>query len=67
MKAAVIALTVAVLLVGGILIGVLINGQNIDKEAAYKACMTDKGVYETSNTSDMADMAESCYASIYGD
>lgn len=43
----------------------VVNG-NV-QEADYRACMEAKGVYETSNTEDMADMAESCYGSVYGD
>ncbi len=38
-----------------------------EKEADYRACMADRGVYETTNIDDMADMSDSCWSAVYGD
>ena len=51
-----------------VIVVIALNALNAStQEADYRACLEAKGIYETSSTSDMADMAESCYASVYGD
>ncbi|MFJ6534427.1 hypothetical protein [Microbacterium sp. NPDC091662] len=66
MKVAVISLSAAVVVLLVIVGVVLFNVQRSVQEADYRACMTDRGVYDTSNTSDMVDMAEACHQAVYG-
>ncbi len=66
--AIVLAAIVSGALIVSALIVVLALGavQKSTQEADYRACVTAAGVYDTNDTGEMADIAERCYESVYG-
>lgn len=66
MKVAVIALSSAVVVLLVVVGVVLFNVQRSVQEADYRSCLSDRGIYDTSDTSEMVDMAEACHQAVYG-
>lgn len=58
----------ALIIAATIIVVVVVNGAtSATQESDYRACLEAKGVYDTNSTSDMTDMAETCYKAVYGE
>lgn len=59
---------VAAVVVLGIIIIVMMNAQTAaTKEADYRACLAERGIYETADIDEMVSYADACYSSVYGE
>lgn len=65
--AAVWALVAAVVVLGVVIV-VMMNAQTAaTKEADYRACLAERGIYDTTDIDEMVSYADTCYSSVYGE
>lgn len=55
------------LIVAALIVVIALNVVNGNvQEADYRACLSDRGFHETTDTEEWADIAAACHESVYG-
>lgn len=60
------ALAALIVIATVVLVIVLSNLTKAQQDTDYRACVADRGLYETSSIDEMAVIGEGCYKAVYG-